>query len=410
MNLKRQYNFSHRVLTGPCNNKTSYGLAREDWNDTLRAEFEDYRRWRTTAYNFDRPQKMLQRDLTFNNSIYEFEGYFGYLVAHQCISAVDLRLSQVGNAALVRAYVDWHAAERTHNKPSRYMQKSVGVFYSVARYYLNAPTDQWLALGALRQACKPRQRRDNRAVRNTLDAIDEVGLAEKPAVTDLDNALQRFAQIRLALRAQRSLILRLLVRRPLRSRNIREMRLERNLLKENGEWWIEFQGEELKVGEVRGRINIYRQPFPIELVSQLDEFLTVWRPLLPGAARREIFTTKGGLVFAEDTLNTEVKRTLYAYTEHATNIHEVRHIWATEYILATQDFITAAEMLGDRVETVLQHYADLRRADAGRVADRVIEQIVAGQLPKRIDGAGSGGGPSAAPVSRPPSEPGSVAA
>lgn len=390
MTLKRQYNFFRRALSGPCNNKTSYGLSRDNWNDTLRAEFDTYRQWRTSAFNLDRPQKMLQRELTFNNSIYEFEGYFGYLAAHQHLPVADLRLPQVANASLVRAYVEWHAATRTQNRPSRYMQKSVGVFYSVARYYLNASADQWLALGVLRQACKPKQLRDNRAVRNTLTTIDEVGATEKPAVADLAGTTVRFAQIRLALRAQRSLILRLLVRRPLRSRNIREMKLDRNLLKENGQWWIEFQGDELKVGEIHGRLNIYRQPFPPELVPQLEEFLTVWRPLLPGKHRHEIFTTKGGLVFAEDTLNTEVKKVIYAYTERATNIHQLRHIWATEFILVTQDFITAAEMLGDRVETVLQHYADLRRADAGRVADRVIEQLIAGQSPSRVAGSVAG--------------------
>ncbi len=391
MTLKRQYDFFRRVLSGPCNNKTSYGLAREDWNETLRAEFDTYRRWRTSAFNLDRPKKMLQREITFSKSLYEFEGYFGYLAAHQSIPAVDLRLSHVANAPLVRAYVEWHAETRTQNRPSRYMQKSVGAFYSIARYYLKAPADQWLALGALRQACAPKQRRDDRAIRNTLTAVDEVGIREKPAVADLKSISRRFAQIRLALRAQRSLILRLLVRRPLRSRNIREMKLDHNLLKENGQWWIEFQGDELKVGEIRGRLNIYRQLFPSELVPQLEEFLTVWRPLLPGQHRRELFTTQSGLVFTEDTLNAEVKKTIYAYTERATNIHQLRHIWATEYILETQDFITAAEMLGDRVETVLQHYADLRRADAGRVADPVIEQIVAGQAPARTIESGRAG-------------------
>jgi len=381
MTLKREYNFFHRALSGPCNNKTSFGLACEDWNETLRTEFETYRRWRTSAFNLDRPKKMLQRELTFNKSIYEFEGYFGYLAAHQNIPIADLRLLHVANSSLVRAYVEWHTETRTKNKPSRYMQKSVGGFYSVARYYLNVPSDQWLALSALRQACAPKCTRDSRTVRNTLTAIDEVGAIEKPAVVDLERTPQRFGRIRLALRAQRSLIVRLLVRRPLRSRNIREMKLNHNLLKENGQWWIEFQGDELKVGEIHGRLNIYRQPFPSELVPQLEEFLTVWRPLLPGELRREIFTTRGGLAFAEDTLNTEVKKVIYAYTERATNIHQLRHIWATEFILATQDFITAAEMLGDRVETVLQHYADLRRADAGRVADRVIEQLIAGKSP-----------------------------
>ena len=85
-----------------------------------------------------------------------------------------------------------------------------------------------------------------------------------------------------------------------------------------------------------------------------------------------MFTTLTGRAFSTDTLNTEIKKAVYAYTKRPTNIHLFRDIWVSEFLLETQDFISAADVLGDRIETVLARYADLRRIDAGDVADRFI--------------------------------------
>src|SRR5690348_4701597 len=48
----------------------------------------------------------------------------------------------------------------------------------------------------------------------------------------------------------------------------------------------------------------------------------------------------------------------YRFTGIAMNPHMIRTVWATEYIKSTKNFIDAAYMLGDRVETVLHSYAN----------------------------------------------------
>ena len=53
----------------------------------------------------------------------------------------------------------------------------------------------------------------------------------------------------------------------------------------------------------------------------------------------------------------------YKFTGIAMNPHMVRTIWATEYIKSTRNFIDAAYMLGDTVETVLKSYAKLLDQD-----------------------------------------------
>jgi hypothetical protein len=376
MALTRTHNFVKRRTSIPCYNKERYGLPRKNWNETLTSEFDIYQKWRTQRLNLDRPLRLKQRAITFTNSIFEFETYFGYLVNIRQLPADELRLQHIAAPELVRAYVEWHAESRADGDSSRYVQKTIGSFVTIARYYLKVPVEQWMTLNQLRQAVTPQTKRDKRLLRNSLSTLEQVGLAERPTVAALNVAANEHAKKVLAVQAQRSLIIRLLVRRPLRSRNIREMKLERNLLKEDGVWALEFQGEELKIGRLRGRQNTYRILFPADLVEQLEEFLKTWRPWLPGHTRSEVFTTLTGRTFATDTLNTEIKKAVYAYTKRPTNIHLFRDIWVSEFLIETQDFISAAEVLGDRIETVLARYADLRRIDAGAIADRFMEEKI----------------------------------
>jgi hypothetical protein len=372
----RRYTFGKRQMSVPCYNKNPYGLPRENWNEALKSEFDTYQKWRTQGFNLDRPKHLKQRKTTFKSSIFEFETYFGYLANVRKLPEEELRLHHIAELDLVRAYVEWHAETRADGNASRYTQMTLGNFVTIAHYYLKVPIEQWMALNQLRQAVSPETKRDKRLLRNSLSTLEQIGMAERPAVAALSQATTDHAKRVLATRAQRSLIIRLLVRRPLRSRNMREMKLDRNLIKEDGCWVLEFQGEELKVGRLRGRQNVYRILFPKDLVEQLDEFLQTWRPLLPGHARNELFTTLTGRAFATDSLNTEIKKAVYAYTKRPTNIHLFRDIWVSEFLIETQDFISAAEVLGDRIETVLARYADLRRIDAGDVADRFMEEKI----------------------------------
>jgi site-specific recombinase XerD len=159
-----------------------------------------------------------------------------------------------------------------------------------------------------------------------------------------------------------SLIIRLLVRLPLRQRNIREMKLGHNLKRTtDGRWEIHFRGRELKVAMRQGRENEVRYPFPEDLVQQLDEFLTVWRPFMLGTAPdiQLVFVTRKGQPLSSDHLNTMYTRTVYRVLGKYTTIHLIRDAWASDYLDATGDIAGAADRLGDTPQTVMQHYAHI---------------------------------------------------
>jgi len=374
--MTRRYHFKER-LRGRRYNQNPYGLPRRLWNSELTAEFNDYQDWCTQKLNLLRSSLHLrQRPTTFEKSVSFFEGYFGFLVNTRGEDPATLRLAHVADVERVTSYVVWHSEQRAGG-PSRYTQRTVSIFGRVARYYLKTPTQQWMDLDDLRKLVAPDTARDKRENWVALADLDQIGRQEWPTRQDLERAQTPHEKMLLALGAQRSLIIRLLVRRPLRSRNIREMSLRKNLYQINGEWMLEYQGDELKVSKQGQRPNIYKIRFPSDLVTDLNEFLNVWRPVLPSDQQDQVFITWTGHPFTQTALNLEFRKVVYAYTERATNIHLIRDIWATEFLEKTQDFITAAAMLGDRIETVLARYAHLRRVNAGDIADRFVRSVVA---------------------------------
>lgn len=160
---------------------------------------------------------------------------------------------------------------------------------------------------------------------------------------------------------------------------MREMKLEGNLYWDNGKWIIEFAGDQLKVEERGGLLNIYRVTFPPDLIPQLEEWLDQWRPLLNVNRLSNVFVTRNGGVFTKTALNAEFRDTVYDYTGRATNIHMARKIWATEYILKTRDPVFAAQMLGDTVQTVLRNYAHLFNDIVGDLADEFLKEALVGK-------------------------------
>jgi len=204
--------------------------------------------------------------------------------------------------------------------------------------------------------------RDTRTAGYSLAAIEQAGLSEYPGLAALAYIPPTSinARIAVALKAQRSLIIRLLVRRPLRSLNVCDMKIDRNLRCANGRWTIEFRAEGRALSQFRGRPGVYQMPFPADLVPQLEEFLAIWRQLLPGDDLPELFTTRAGYPFVTPVLNHEVSQAIHKRTSSAITLPQIRRMWATEFLTHTQDYAAAAAMLGDTVETVLRRYAHLR--------------------------------------------------
>jgi hypothetical protein len=191
----------------------------------------------------------------------------------------------------------------------------------------------------------------------SLATIERVGLFEYPGLASLAYIPPTLVdqRITLAFRAQQSLLLRLLVRYPLRSRYLSALRIDNELRQDDLQWLIELHEQDLSVNPERQQPRNYSLPFPNDLIPQFEEFLHVWRPMLPGCDRPELFTTRTGRVFAATALNNEVRNIIYQRTGRATDIHAIRRIWLNELLARVQ-----RSVLGERsdqaVEALLYHF------------------------------------------------------
>jgi len=167
---------------------------------------------------------------------------------------------------------------------------------------------------------------------------------------------------------RRALVLRLLLRIPLRQRNIREMQLHRNLYQDaQGHWWLSFKGEELKVGQRCGKINTFSLDvtayFP-DIIEHLEEYLRVFRPRFPNAATSPyVFLTKHGNPFTTCTLDQDFEQLIVKRTGQRCYPHLLRTLWVSEFFAAGGKPATAAYMLNDTPQTAIQKYYEFMDAN-----------------------------------------------
>jgi hypothetical protein len=228
--------------------------------------------------------------------------------------------------------------------------------------------------------------------RTTLEqiALDLLAEARRPLTRGMDRHHPGLVR---AILFQQALILRLLVRIPLRVRNICELQRERNLAQDDaGCWWLDFAGEELKVGRRRGRPNHFRPPFPEDLVPHLEEFLATRRPLLRHAATAPwLFLTRAGNAYNPRALWQELRARVLQRTGKRFYPHLIRTIWATEYLTEHPgDVRGAAYWLNDTPETVLKRYhelGDVEHHQKGQAFNRLLAPQTLTLSPPRRSGS-----------------------
>lgn len=181
------------------------------------------------------------------------------------------------------------------------------------------------------------------------------------------------------------LIIKLLVVQPLRIKMFNDMQYlpdnTGNLYqRSNGDWAIRFKPEDFK-NEKGAAQKPYDVPLPKDLSPAIEEYLRDVRPVLRPAGP-QVFVSGAGPRAVEGR-NTRV---LAVAMLHRTRQfipgcpgfgpHAVRHIVATDYIKNNPNgFQIAADVLHDKLETVLRHYAHLKAADGHRHYQQYLQGV-----------------------------------
>jgi hypothetical protein len=400
----------------------------------LRRELDAYYKWTTDEFVPDRPRINKRRLITADCNRSVLRRIAGFQVTCGGAAVDQLSLASLTNCALLQKYINWFISH--HGRATHTLKTVMTSLISLAGY-LTITTRNVKKRDAmvenLRQLKEIKDRlpdfvtvRDKSKCWLSLEQIEMCGLNRYPRNSTRLAAVSATTRWKLraltpslwrplkdtAVYAFASLLLRLMIRVPLRLRNFMEMSWNphkpeegKNLFRDDGSWYIRFSGSELKVSNRKGKTNSILHRFPVELTWLLEEVLTVWRPIITGIpyhlpksgepatclyaeppqtkapeykkAPEDVllFLNRKGMPARSANIRIWIKSTTYVYSGVAVHPHLIRDIWATSYIKATRDFIGAAKRLGDTVETVMKHYAHLLDDDAEAKGDAFNQRI-----------------------------------
>ncbi len=378
--------------------------------DFLIQELSDYEIWSTKIVNRDRPDTLRKRPITFSYHRGSLLRTAGFLVKFRGFEAESMSLSIISDPDNAIGYIEWFIQQQGRFTVSA--ARGIEVLVALARYLsITAQSSDEQKAFEQRVAELKRYRKnlglpepvtDKTKRWISLRKLETVGLSIYPLnarrLSELvpcsrsrilkhqENGFKRYTKY--AYMVMQSLLIRLSIRLPLRQRNFREMLWNpeipeqgRNLYRKEGKWHVRFQSAELKISHVKGRVNRVEHQFPDDLVDLLEEWLGRWRAILiscqkksgigaekTAAGQEFVLLNWVGKPLTQSQVTWAYESATYRFTGIAMNPHMVRTIWATEYIKSTNNFIDAAYMLGDRVETVLHSYANLLDEDCGKRA------------------------------------------
>ena len=377
---------------------------------SLEQEITNYETWSTRIVNRDRPDNLKKRVVTFANHRGTLLRAAGYLVKYRGLQSESISLSTLTEPENAINFVDWCIERQRRFTASAgiYLARLIvlGKYLSIVERSTEQRQVLELRVDELRKYRRtlgmPETVIDKSKRWISLRKLETVGLSIYPLNARRVSELKRDARRKLrrgkedgykeypgyAYRVLQSILIRLTIRLPLRQRNLREMLWNpatpeqgRNLCKRDGKWYIRFVAGELKISHVKGEVHRVEHEFPDDIVDLLEEWLSQWRPVLissqkgdrVGSERVEsgqefVFLNSVGIPLTTPQVTSAFESATYRFTGIAMNPHMVRTIWATEYIKSTRNFIDAAYMLGDTVETVLKSYAKLLDEDCEKRA------------------------------------------
>jgi hypothetical protein len=353
----------------------------------LSEEMEAYLKYCQQAIARGRSWKIVKRDISCHHTRNVISRVAGYAVRERGLDAETLTLRMLTEPALLDAFV-WWKMERL-GRSSTGVRNDLGTMLTIAKHWVKDEA-QIHAIQAIFGELPPAVTvRDKEALWLDLEELDLIGQSRHPGnprrlygdPSDWTVWLMRYLADPDAVRLPPSwlagkgpnmklvtmwigvsLMLRFWVRRPLRQRQIRELKLDSLTHHPDGHYEISLKGEELKVSRRRGHINRWEVHWPHALTKALDEWLTVWRPRITAPGCPYLFVNSRGKPFTDSKMVELIEGTTWTFTQDrvggpvAINPHQIRILWASQMVLAKLDILTIARLLGDNVQMVYERY------------------------------------------------------
>jgi integrase len=371
------------VRRGEGRQSQPYRLNFQECPKALQDELTAYLGWCEAPLARNRDRRVAKRPVTSRKTygtMLRLAGFAANVLHHPVAS---LTLAGLCQPDLIEAYINWWFTRR--GKMTAGLEQYLLIPKTIARHWLKDP-ELADTLTQMLRTLPPKEAVIDKEKRwLSLAQLEEVGLSLYPLNA---RRLQDYRFLKEPAYAHRhskrwtalyvafSLIIRLLIRLPMRQRCIREMLLGKNLFQDNaGIWQIRFVGTELKVAMRRGQTNRYEFPFPSDLVTLLEEWLKDWRPKLAAPGEDHVFLNARGKRLTQGKhVSDMIARATYRFTGVGVTSHIIRDIWATEYLgKFPGDIAGAARRLGNTEAMVLAHYAHIIKRDVDSRAEAFLQ-------------------------------------
>jgi len=202
-----------------------------------------------------------------------------------------------------------------------------------------------------------------------------------------------------AIRYRNVLMVELLTSNPLRQKNYRQMTWRADntghLRKyDDGSWWIEIPKDEFKNENGAAGDKDYKVQVNKELWPNIEFYINECRSVLLRGNTTDILllSMAGGAGLEKHSYYDIICQTTYLYSSLETigfGPHSFRHIIATDYIKNHPGgFQVVANILHDRLETVLENYAHITVSDGFSAWDQYLDDVK--QSTRNFDKDGSG--------------------
>lgn len=350
------------------------------WPASLQQDFEGYAVWKTktilSTEEGEHLRRKASRPITIKAYINRITQYVGYLVRERGLS--DLTLVDLCRPSYYADFLNWYlncdAVGGYQNAQSTGTTLGTISQYLVAMGRLPqtgpngkdiwaefyALSDKALEVGAVRGELLEKEDIGHWKPGDLLEIGREAWRTPPPRYrrgNERGYGIQTFNRLR------SGLFFLVAYETPLRLRNFREMRWNRNLKKNaEGRYELHFKGLELKVANRGFRTNEYRHIYS----EEASEYIDRWREHLYGLLGDE-FEKKCPYVFASSNLGDQpvsdsvfrhhISALVFELRGETFNPHKVRHIVASYLVREMKGgHNLAARLLGNRKETVLNTY------------------------------------------------------
>ncbi len=352
----------------PSGQKSTYGLNFEDWPEKTKKEFIKYGDWCTADFMPGRKRRYRQRVVSIEQNISTTSRIFGFAVNIDGYSIDQVSPDLLFDKNFINSFFDWYINKRL-GRLTVTAERTVAMLLSMARGHFDRPgAVSWLL--ELKQSIgHPEPIKNKKALIVSLHDLKRVadGIKEQ-RLRGISNARKRNTKPSLrhiSSLVRDELVFRFLSLRPLRSKNIREMKLGKNLKNDAGSWYVEYSSDEMKNNES------FRISFPKDLVPLLEDYLENYRKNIYADSNCAwVFPSPNGTHICAST----VQRIITNNTRRILNMHIYPHLMrdiaAYWYIKEFGDYLTVSKLLGHKdINVTINLYSNFDANDAAEKYD-----------------------------------------